>query len=39
MTFSIHLQDANTVKLMKINDKNTIRKDSYIMTVVVRSQI
>jgi hypothetical protein len=27
MTFSVHLQDTNRVKLMKINDKNTIKKD------------
>jgi hypothetical protein len=24
--FSVHLQDANRVKLMEINDKNTIKK-------------
>ena len=33
MTFSVHLQDANREKLMKINDKNTVKKDSYAMTV------
>jgi len=28
MTLSIHLQDANRVKLMEIKDKNTVKKDS-----------
>ncbi len=26
MIFSVHLQNANRVKLMEINDKNTIKK-------------
>jgi hypothetical protein len=39
MTFSIRLLGANKVKLMEINDKNTIRKGSYVMTVVIRTQI
>ncbi len=26
MTFSVHLQDVNRVKIMKINDKNTRKR-------------
>ncbi len=26
MMFSVHLQNANTVKLMEMHDKNTVKK-------------
>jgi len=32
MMFSVHLQYANTVKLMEMHDKNTVKKDSYVLT-------
>jgi hypothetical protein len=36
MTFSVRLEGANRIKHMEINDKNTMKKDSYAMIAIVR---